>query len=126
MYKSSSIYYEALLFRQHLMHHDSAYRRNHLNLSTVLVTSIVQFILKTPSLLKRWISSEASILRLIAKDILNLPFKEMGHDTRVLTGFGRSMMGRGQIIQKIDNASGKLVWAAGSDPRGDGHASPQI
>ena len=104
------------------MHHVSAYRRH----STVLVTSIVKLILKTPSLQKRWISSEASILRLIAKDILNLPCKEMGHNTRVLTGFRRSTMGRGQIIQKINDVSGKSVWAAGSDPRGDGHASPQI
>ncbi|KAF8739348.1 hypothetical protein AX14_009919 [Amanita brunnescens Koide BX004] len=52
--------------------------------------------------------------------------KEMGHKIQVLTGFSRSMVGRGQIIQKINDASGKFVWAAGSDPRGDGHASPQI
>jgi len=52
--------------------------------------------------------------------------REMGHDVQVLTGFDRSMMGRGQVIQKINNASGKFVWAAGSDPRADGHASPQI
>lgn len=108
------------------MHHVSAYRHHHLNLSTVLVTSIVKFILKTPSLRKRLINLEVSILRLIANDILYLPFKEMGHDTQVLTGFRRSTMGRGQIIQKINDASGKFVWAAGSDPRGDGHASPQI
>ncbi|KAF8349778.1 gamma-glutamyltranspeptidase [Amanita rubescens] len=52
--------------------------------------------------------------------------REMGHDVQVLTGFDRSMMGRGQVIQKINNASGKFVWAAGSDPRADGHASAQI
>lgn len=63
---------------------------------------------------------------LIAREILNLPFEEMGHKIQVLTGFSRSMVGRGQIIQKINDASGKFVWAAGSDPRGDGHASPQI
>lgn len=51
---------------------------------------------------------------------------EMGHDAREVSGFDRSMMGRGQIIQKLKNASGALVWAAGSDPRGDGHAAPQI
>jgi gamma-glutamyltranspeptidase/glutathione hydrolase len=48
----------------------------------------------------------------------------MGHDARQLSGFARLMMGRGQVIQKL---SGKeLVWAAGSDPRGDGHAIVQI
>ncbi|GAW06056.1 gamma-glutamyltranspeptidase [Lentinula edodes] len=52
--------------------------------------------------------------------------REMGHDARVATGFSRSMMGRGQVIQKIDDASGATVWAAGSDPRADGHAAAQI
>jgi gamma-glutamyltranspeptidase/glutathione hydrolase len=50
----------------------------------------------------------------------------MGHDARTIGGFGRAMMGRGQIIQKIVDASGKIVWAAGSDPRSDGHAAAQI
>lgn len=53
-------------------------------------------------------------------------FVEMGHDAREATGFSRSMMGRGQVIQKIDDASGTTVWAAGSDPRADGHAAAQI
>ncbi|KAF5374840.1 hypothetical protein D9758_000394 [Tetrapyrgos nigripes] len=52
--------------------------------------------------------------------------REMGHDARLATGFGRSMMGRGQVIQKINDASGKIVWAAGSDLRADGHAVAQI
>ncbi|KAJ3885429.1 gamma-glutamyltranspeptidase [Lentinula edodes] len=52
--------------------------------------------------------------------------REMGHDARVATGFSRSMMGRGQVIQKIDDAFGATVWAAGSDPRADGHAAAQI
>ncbi|KAG2369442.1 gamma-glutamyltranspeptidase [Suillus spraguei] len=39
---------------------------------------------------------------------------------------GRGMMGRGQIIQKIVDPSGKTVWAAGCDPRSDGHAVAQI
>ena len=51
---------------------------------------------------------------------------EMGHDARLATGFSRGMLGRGQVIQKINDASGKLVWAAGSDPRGDGHAAAHI
>ncbi|OAX44171.1 gamma-glutamyltranspeptidase [Rhizopogon vinicolor AM-OR11-026] len=52
--------------------------------------------------------------------------REMGHDARTVSGSGRGMMGRGQIIQKIVDASGKTVWAAGSDPRSDGHAVAQI
>lgn len=52
--------------------------------------------------------------------------RAMGHDARMISGFGRAMMGRGQVIQKIKDASGKTVWAAGSDPRADGHAAPQI
>ncbi|KAH7885888.1 gamma-glutamyltranspeptidase [Phlebopus sp. FC_14] len=52
--------------------------------------------------------------------------KQMGHDARVVSGFGRGMMGRGQIIQKLVDQSGKTVWAAGSDPRADGHAAAQI
>ncbi len=53
-------------------------------------------------------------------------FVEMGHDARLQSGFGRSMMGRGQIIQKLTNETGQLVWAAGCDPRSDGHAAAQI
>ncbi|KAG8753974.1 hypothetical protein FRC12_011360 [Ceratobasidium sp. 428] len=50
--------------------------------------------------------------------------KSMGHDAYVLSGYKRVMMGRGQIIQRL--SSNELVWAAGSDPRGDGHAVAQI
>ncbi|KAK7468774.1 hypothetical protein VKT23_003275 [Stygiomarasmius scandens] len=52
--------------------------------------------------------------------------REMGHDARVASGFGRGLLGRGQVIQKISDASGRTVWAAGSDPRADGHAVAQI
>jgi len=52
--------------------------------------------------------------------------RAMGHDARQATGFGRGMMGRGQVIQKLTDPSGRFVWAAGSDLRADGHASPQI
>ncbi|KAJ6574993.1 gamma-glutamyltranspeptidase [Mycena capillaripes] len=51
---------------------------------------------------------------------------EMGHDARQATGFRRAMLGRGQVIQKLTDPSGRFVWAAGSDLRADGHASPQI
>ncbi|KAG2075027.1 gamma-glutamyltranspeptidase [Suillus decipiens] len=52
--------------------------------------------------------------------------RAMGHDANVVSGWGRGMMGRGQIIQKIVDASGTTVWAAGCDPRSDGHAVAQI
>ncbi|KAF7339565.1 hypothetical protein MSAN_02171000 [Mycena sanguinolenta] len=52
--------------------------------------------------------------------------REMGHDARQALGFQRSMMGRGQVIQKLTDPSGRFVWAAGSDLRADGHAAPQI
>jgi gamma-glutamyltranspeptidase/glutathione hydrolase len=52
--------------------------------------------------------------------------RAMGHDANTVSGWGREMMGRGQIIQKIVDASGKIVWAAGCDPRSDGHAAAQI
>lgn len=50
----------------------------------------------------------------------------MGHDARVVTGFHRGMLGRGQVIQKLQDSSGRFVWAAGSDLRADGHAAAQI
>jgi len=50
----------------------------------------------------------------------------MGHDVAVVTGFDRGMMGLGQVIQKVKDKAGRLVWAAGSDGRGDGHAAAQI
>ncbi|KAF4623186.1 hypothetical protein D9613_002091 [Agrocybe pediades] len=52
--------------------------------------------------------------------------KDMGHDARIVRGFQRGMMGRGQVIQKLNDPSGRFVWAAGSDPRADGHAAAQI
>lgn len=51
---------------------------------------------------------------------------DMGHDARFVSGFNRGLMGRGQVIQKIQDASGRFVWAAGSDLRADGHAAAQI
>lgn len=50
----------------------------------------------------------------------------MGHDVRVASGSARGMFGRGQVIQKVNDKSGRLVWAAGSDMRADGHAAAQI
>ena len=45
-----------------------------------------------------------------------------GHQVQLLTGHQRATFGRGQIIQKVSNDEQQLVWAAGSDPRGDGQA----
>lgn len=50
----------------------------------------------------------------------------MGHDARIHSGLYSGIFGRGQAIQKVTDQSGKTVWAAGSDPRADGHAAPQI
>ncbi|KAF9474098.1 gamma-glutamyltranspeptidase [Pholiota conissans] len=43
--------------------------------------------------------------------------KAMGHDARTVSGFNRGLMGRGQVIQKLQDPSGRFVWAAGSDLR---------
>jgi gamma-glutamyltranspeptidase/glutathione hydrolase len=49
--------------------------------------------------------------------------KEMGHETRIVTGYGRGVFGRGQLIRShVEN--GITVFSAGSDPRGDGAAYP--
>lgn len=52
---------------------------------------------------------------------------DMGHDARLVSGFDRGIVtGNGQAIQKLQDASGRFVWAAGSDPRADGYAGAQI
>lgn len=48
--------------------------------------------------------------------------KDLGHDIQLIKGSDRSVFGRGQIILKVQNDDQTLVWAAGSDPRADGHA----
>jgi len=48
--------------------------------------------------------------------------KDLGHHVQLIQGPDRATFGRGQIILKVQNDDQKLVWAAGSDPRGDGHA----
>jgi len=49
--------------------------------------------------------------------------KKLGHNIVVLTGHQRQQFGRGQVIRRSVE-EGQLVWSAGSDLRGDGHASP--
>lgn len=51
--------------------------------------------------------------------------RRLGHKIEVLTGWKRSMFGRGQIIRSYYD-DGKLVYAAGSDLRGDGMAFPLL
>ncbi|KAJ6114996.1 gamma-glutamyltranspeptidase [Penicillium sp. IBT 16267x] len=51
--------------------------------------------------------------------------KKLGHPIEVLSGWKRSMFGRGQII-RCHYDDGKLVYSAGSDPRGDGMAVPVL
>lgn len=49
--------------------------------------------------------------------------RAMGHSVEQLSGYGRAMFGRGQIIrQHFDD--GVMVWSGGSDLRGDGAAAP--
>jgi gamma-glutamyltranspeptidase/glutathione hydrolase len=49
--------------------------------------------------------------------------KSMGHDVKLVKGYERCMFGRGHIIATVPNTEKRSVWAAGSDPRGDGHAA---
>ncbi|OJJ49225.1 hypothetical protein ASPZODRAFT_129638 [Penicilliopsis zonata CBS 506.65] len=51
--------------------------------------------------------------------------KRLGHHVKLLTGWERGMFGRGQII-RCHYDDGKLVYSAGSDPRGDGMAIPLL
>ncbi|CAK7243521.1 MAG: hypothetical protein STHCBS139747_005046 [Sporothrix thermara] len=51
--------------------------------------------------------------------------RALGHDVRVITGKGRSLFGRGQIIRySKDPVEDITLWSAGSDQRGDGGAYP--
>lgn len=53
--------------------------------------------------------------------------KDMGHEIELVKGNEQVLFGKGQIIQRrTDKRTGRLVWGAGSDPRGDGAAVAQI
>ncbi|RPD64873.1 gamma-glutamyltranspeptidase [Lentinus tigrinus ALCF2SS1-6] len=71
------------------------------------------------------INSEVYFEEGIADEVIE-KLREMGHDARRAAGLKRSMFGRGQVIQKLNDKSGTTIWAAGSDPRADGHAAAQI
>lgn len=52
--------------------------------------------------------------------------RKLGHQIEVVSGLGRAMFGRGQVIRwHVDPVEGVGVWSAGSDQRGDGAAVPQ-
>lgn len=53
--------------------------------------------------------------------------ERMGHEVQYVTGMGRSLFGRGQVVRvHHDVVDGQRVYSAGSDMRGDGHAAPLI
>lgn len=53
--------------------------------------------------------------------------RQMGHDLEVIEGNDQVVFGKGQITwQTIDERTGRRVWAAGTDPRGDGVALSQL
>jgi gamma-glutamyltranspeptidase/glutathione hydrolase len=49
--------------------------------------------------------------------------RALGHNVKQLSGYGRGMFGRGQIIRRHED-DGMQVWSGGSDLRGDGAAVP--
>ncbi|KAG7909117.1 hypothetical protein KL906_002611 [Ogataea polymorpha] len=49
--------------------------------------------------------------------------RKLGHDIIVLRNEKRTLCGRGQVIRR-EQSAGKLVYAGGSDPRGDGASVP--
>ncbi|EGW35490.1 cephalosporin acylase [Spathaspora passalidarum NRRL Y-27907] len=54
-----------------------------------------------------------------------LKLRSLGHEVQVLKGYSRQTVGRAQIIKNVSK-DGTLVYAAGSDFRGDGAAVPFI
>lgn len=51
--------------------------------------------------------------------------RRLGHKVEIVTGTGRALFGRGQIIRwVVDPVEGTGIWSAGSDQRGDGAAYP--
>ena len=49
--------------------------------------------------------------------------RALGHQVEIVTGFKRGLFGRGQVI-RCHVEDGRVVYSAGSDPRGDGGAFP--
>jgi gamma-glutamyltranspeptidase len=87
--------------------------------------STVRFTSRMDFQRRRLQNSEVSNVQALYILLINMGI-DMGHDARTVSGFDRGLMGRGQVIQKLQDPSGRFVWAAGSDPRADGHAAAQI
>ncbi|KAK4049622.1 lipin Ned1 [Microbotryomycetes sp. JL221] len=50
-----------------------------------------------------------------------------GHQVEIVGGKDRILFGKGQqIVRTVDRRTGRRVWVAGSDPRGDGCALPML
>jgi gamma-glutamyltranspeptidase/glutathione hydrolase len=70
----------------------------------------------------RTIAIEAGIGQAVYDELL-----AMGHKLELVEGDKQVLFGKGQLIQRrTDKRTGKLIWGAGSDPRGDGQAVAQI
>lgn len=73
------------------------------------------------------ISTPATIVCLedgIAKEVVE-ELATKGHVVELVTGYDRETFGRAQCILNLSK-NGQVVWAGGSDQRGDGAAVPQI
>ena len=58
----------------------------------------------------------------ISKDVAQ-ELEDLGHEVQMVTGFSRGLFGRGQIIRCYEEGK-RIIYSAGSDPRGDGAAMP--
>lgn len=73
------------------------------------------------------VSSTATIVKVedgIDPEVVE-ELKKLGHTTTWVRGYARAAFGRAQII-KSELKNGKLLYAAGSDLRGDGMAVPYV
>lgn len=70
-------------------------------------------------------SSEVFIEEGISDSVIK-ELEAMGHVCARAEGWSRAILGRGQLIQQLEDPSGRRVWAAASDLRGDGCAVGQI
>lgn len=60
----------------------------------------------------------------VGEDVIN-QLRSLGHTLDVLSGYSRQTVGRGQII-KSESKDGQLIYAGGSDMRGDGAVVPFV
>lgn len=53
--------------------------------------------------------------------------ERLGHQVKFVTGMGRALFGRGQVIRvHHDPVDGRRIYSAGSDMRGDGMSAPLV